>query len=73
MVVPTHFELESLKDQLSLIGAFISHINWEEFAQKKEEAPESLDIDYVVLLEKMEKTTVNLKQKYTNLKTILNN
>lgn len=67
MVVPSVFELNSIKDQLSLLAALVSHINFEELTT------EDMDENLERMLSKMDKATKNLQEKYENLKSLLNN
>lgn len=65
MVVRTIFELNSIKDQLSLLAALTSHIEFENMEEREVEE------DYSTLLTKMNNTTKNLKEKYEELKQLL--
>jgi len=67
LVVPSVFELNSIKDQLSLLAALVSHINFEELTT------EDMDENLERMLSKMDKATKNLQEKYENLKSLLNN
>lgn len=63
MNIPSVFELNSIKDQISLLSALTSHINWDQ---------ELNTHDYETLLKKMENTIVNLNRKRDELEEILN-
>ena len=67
MLVRTIFELQSIKDQLALIDALLSHINLEEVEGKE------VDPDYRTLLMKMDKLAKNLREKYKEIKDTLDN
>lgn len=68
MVIRTHFELESLRDQLALIKSLGSHINLDEHVYK-----EDVDPDLEKLLKKMDTSVRNLNEKYEELKKLLDN
>lgn len=65
MVIPSVFELNSIKDQLSLLAALASHIDFENMKI------EELDPTLEQLLNKMDKATKNLKDRYENLENLL--
>lgn len=65
MVIPSVFELNSIKDQLSLLAALASHIDFENMKI------EELDTTLEQLLNKMDKATKNLKDRYENLEQLL--
>lgn len=65
MVIVTPFELNSIKDQLSLLTALTSHINFDGYAEKE------LEPDFKQLLQKMDTMAKNLTAKFNELKTLL--
>lgn len=65
MLIRTVFELNSIKDQLSLIAALSSHIDFDNIEDRE------LDEEYTRLLTKMNNTTANLKEKYEEIKKLL--
>lgn len=67
MNVPSVFELNSIKDQLSLLAALSSHIDLESYEDKE------IDPDFDQLLRKMDNTTKNLGEKFKHLKSLLEN
>lgn len=67
VVIRTHFELESIKDQIALIKTLTSHIDIAQLSEKE------LDKDYKTMLMKAEKTGRNLEEKLESLNKILNN
>lgn len=65
MKVPTTFELDSIKDQLSMLAALSSHIDFDTIEEK------NLDPDYERLLKKMNNMSNNLTKKFQDLKKVL--
>jgi hypothetical protein len=63
--VPSVFELNSIKDQLSLLAALKSHIDFDELEEK------DLNNDYGILLNKMNNAAKNLTEKLDHLKQLL--
>lgn len=62
MVVPSVFELNSIKDQLALLKALSSHIDLDR---------EERDPEYEQLLVKMNNTIRNLRERHDELKKLL--
>lgn len=64
MVVPSVFELNSIKEQLALLSALSAHIDFER---------EDMEEDLKRMLTKMDNSAKNLQNKYENLKKLLDN
>lgn len=67
MIVASVFELNSIKDQISLISVLTAHIDWNKYESGE------LDMeDYKTLLSKMDRTVKNLQEKKVSLEQVLN-
>jgi hypothetical protein len=69
MVIPSVFELQSIKDQLSLLTVLTSHLNWEKY-QAGEFDDSSIE-DFKQLLTKMDHTVKNLQAKKDKIEDTL--
>jgi len=69
LIIPSVFELNSIKDQLSLLSVLTGHLDWAKYSNG--EFDESSIEDFKLLLTKMENTVKNLQKKKDDLESLL--